>query len=498
MKVRETEEGVRLAERLARGKVRITASLLERVLLNARLRRMVMRHFEERIVARRDGPWEVKLPRQVRQDQADATLALLRSAERALERRLISRKVLRRLVTSFLTNTVMQQDEGQRNAAQRFAQRHGGDRMPSLMVISPTRSCNLRCSGCYSASGPTREHLPWDVFDRILTEAKTLWGLRFFTISGGEPLFYRDQGKDLIEMVSRHPECFFLMYTNGTLIDRKMAERMVEAGNVTPAISVEGLRRRTEERRGEGVFDRILAAMACLREVGVPFGVSLTATRHNADEILSDECIDFYFDEQQAVYGWIFQYMPIGRGYTLEWMVTPEQRLRMWRRTWQIIRERGILLADFWNSGTASAGCIAAGQYGGGGYLYIDWNGNVMPCVFVPYAAANIHEIYRTGGTLDDVYDLPYFQAIRRWQAEYALAKDRAEDCGNLLLPCSIRDHYCMARELIEKYHPRPEDREAAEALRDEDYRRGMEAYDAELRRLFDPIWQREYLETGA
>jgi hypothetical protein len=236
--------------------------------------------------------------------------------------------------------------------------------------------------------------------------------------------------------------------------------------------------------------------MANLRQAGVPFGISLTATRHNAEEILSDEFINFFFDEQQAVFGWLFQYMPIGRSYTLDLLPTPEQRVWMWRRTWQIVRERKIMLADFWNSGTVSDGCIAAAR--DGGYLYVDWNGKVMPCVFVPYSAINIHEIYGKGGTLDDIYKLPYFQAIRQWQWDYAFGKKRPKEHGNWLVPCSLRDHYGIGRELIDRYHPDPEDDMAASALQDGNYYEGMMAYDEELYKLVDPIWEREYLGGGS
>jgi MoaA/NifB/PqqE/SkfB family radical SAM enzyme len=283
-----------------------------------------------------------------------------------------------------------------------------------------------------------------------------------------------------------------MCYTNGTLIDEELAGRIAETGNLTPAISVEGFEELTDKRRGAGVFKKILDAMAQLRHAGVPFGVSLTATRENAEEILSDRFIDFFFEEQQAMYGWLFQYMPIGKAYTLDLLVTPQQRLRMWKRTWQLIRERKIMLADFWNCGTTSEGCIAA--CAPTGYCYIDWNGKVMPCVFVPYAAGNIYEIYRHGGTLDDIYELPYFRAIRRWQWDYGLGQDRPEKHGNWLLPCSFRDHHRMGRTLIDTYHPEPEDAAAAAALRDTKYRDGMIDYDLKLQELFDPIWEKEYL----
>ncbi len=76
--------------------------------------------------------------------------------------------------------------------------------------------------------------------------------------------------------------------------------------------------------------------------------------------LFSDEVIDFYFDEMKANFAWVFSYMPIGRSFTLELLPPPEQRLWMWRRFWKLVRKRRIYIADFWKSGTASLGCIAA------------------------------------------------------------------------------------------------------------------------------------------
>lgn len=470
---------------------------LQKALLSKTMRSKVIAKFEKQIFDRYKKSDLPCLPDRVRQDKIDMARALLASANRALDRNLVSPKVLHRLLETFLCNVLLGQDEGSRaETIVKFSKRHAGKLPPSVIVISPTKGCNLYCVGCYANSGPEREHLPWDIFNRIISEARDLWGLHFITISGGEPLTYRSQGKDLIDAARNHSDCFFMMYTNGTLIDKTVVERLADTGNLIPAISLEGFEARTDERRGRGVFQRVLSAMSLLRNAGVPFGISLTATRHNAFEILSDDFINFCFDQQQASFGWLFQYMPIGRCSTLDLQVTPEQRLWMWQRTWQIIRERHIMLADFWNCGTVADGCIAAGQSRGGGYLYIDWNGKIMPCAFVPYAAGNIHDIYRCGGTLDDVYELPYLQAIRQWQWDYALGKEQPEKCGNLLLPCSLRDNYATGRELIDKYHPEPEDEAAAEALADDTYYHGMVAYDEELRRVFDPVWEEEYVHN--
>jgi MoaA/NifB/PqqE/SkfB family radical SAM enzyme len=481
-----------LARRLVAGSLDLVSTVAEQALLSPRLRAPLLRRLEQYVTARAHANTHPDSPDRVRRDQADMVCAVFASVERALARGQIARPVLQRLLRALLANAVLRADGRIHDAVRRFARRHGGAYPPIFLVVSPTRACNLRCIGCYAGAERPARQLEWPTLERIVTEAEELWGVRFFTISGGEPLLYRSQGRRLLDLAERHPECFFQVYTNGCLIDRPTAERMARAGNIVPAISVEGLEARTDARRGPGVFRRILAAMAHLRAAGMPFGISITATRENAAEVLSDEFLDFYFHEQQAVFGWLFQYMPIGRGYTVDLVVTPQQRLWMWRRTWQIIRERRIFLADFWNCGTVTEGCIAAGT----SYLYIDWNGKVMPCVFVPYAACNIHAIYERGGTLDDVYDLPYFRAIRRWQSDYASGGGRRR--GNWLVPCSLRDHYATGRELILRHGAEPEDRAAAEALSDPGYAERMNAYDAELERLFDPVWEAEYTGAGA
>ena len=362
---------------------------------------------------------------------------------------------------------------------------------PGFLVISPGKACNLRCPDCYANSATEKNALDYAVLSRIVREAKEKWSIPFFTITGGEPLFYRNNGKGVLDLCAENQDCMFLMYTNGFLINRKVAERMAEVGNITPAVSVEGMRERTDARRGAGVFDKILAAMQRLRRAGVPYGVSLTATRHNAEEILSDEFFDFFFEKHGALYGWIFHYMPIGRSYTLELMPTPEQRLWMWRRSWDIIRERQIMLADFWNHGTVTDGCISSGRFSGGGYMYIDWNGAVTPCVFVPYSPININQAYAQGKTLTDAWSESFFAGIRKWQDDYR--KGNAEP-GNWMAPCIIRDHHADFRRLVMEHEPDPADQNAADALLDPDYARGMQAYDEAYQSLSGEVWKQHYL----
>jgi MoaA/NifB/PqqE/SkfB family radical SAM enzyme len=431
------------------------------------------------------NPLLSSLPPGVLTDRALFGEAFIKIFDRILARRL-SEATLRSIAHNLIHGALVR--GGEQSAIACFSQEFGMN-PPSFLTISPGRTCNLQCKGCYASAGPAVEKLDWSTFDRIITEAKTLWGVRFLVISGGEPLAYRSEGKSLLDAAEKHPDVFFLIYTNGTLIDEKTAQRLAVLGNVTPAISVEGWRDQTDERRGVGVFDQILAAMKRLRKAGVFFGISLTATRHNAEEILSEEFIDYFFEQQGVFYGWIFQYMPIGRSYTLDLMPTPEQRLWMWKRSWEIVKKRKIFLADFWNHGTLSNGCIAGGRAHGGGYLYIDWNGRVSPCVFVPYSPVNVKDVYAKGGTLNDVWANPFFADIRDWQESYMQSK------GNWLAPCLNRDHHGVLSQLITNHEPEPIDESARAALLDPGYGKGLEHYSELYENLTESIWREQYLQ---
>lgn len=452
------------------------------------LRRRVVQKYEKQILSgverARTTPNAVP---GIAEDRAAMGLAILRTIERALVGNNLSKATIRAAIKILVQDQILNQ--GDQLAAERFRHRFGW-RAPTVLLISPYKGCNLHCAGCYADSGQATEKLAWDTVDRLITEAKSLWNARLFAISGGEPFAYRSRSRGILDIAEKHDDSFFMVYTNGTLIDGRVAQRIARAGNLFPAISVEGWKERTDERRGQGVFDRVLAAMSLLQANGAAFGISLTGTRYNAEEILSDEFIEF-FQDQGALFGWLFQYMPIGRSFTLDLMPTPQQRVWMWQRAWEIVRTHHFFLADFWNSGTACDGCLSAGGHGRGGYFYIDWNGAVSPCVFMPYSPVNVTEVYARGGTLNDVWDDPFFHAVRKWQVDYQ------EKLGNGLMPCPIRDHHSELRRILIEHEPEPIDEYAAAALLDPDYAQGLAEYDKTLHDLTQDIWENHYLRRN-
>ncbi|RKX21172.1 MAG: radical SAM protein [Candidatus Zixiibacteriota bacterium] len=425
----------------------------------------------------------------VQRDKLDMLKAMISSTERGLSQGLIGKNAQHKLVEVLLGKIMLKPDD----ISQQYVKKHGMN-PPGFIVIAPTGRCNLKCKGCYAGSDPSRRTtMPYEIIDRIMEEKKNLWRSHFTVITGGEPFLYKDDGENILDLFERHSDQYFLVYTNGTLITPKVAKRLGELGNVTPAISVEGFEKETDDRRGKGVFKLILKAFENLRNAGVPFGISTTGFKHNAERILDDEFIDFFFEQQGALYQWLFQYMPIGRSYTLEMMVTPEQRLSMYERTWKLVRERKLFVADFWNSGVVSNGCISAGGGYGGGYFYIDWNGAVAPCAFNPFSVHNIKDVYASGGDLNTVVFSSLFKDVRNWQRKYFYDKPNCER-GNLLVPCPIRDHHREMRAIIDKVHALPIDENGAKALEDHAYGEGLAEYGDKVGHISCPIWEEKYL----
>src|SRR5699024_12619771 len=54
------------------------------------------------------------------------------------------------------------------------------------------------------------------------------------------------------------PDCAFLSFTNGTLIDEAFCKEMLRVKNFVPAISLEGFEQANDGRRGNGVFEKVI------------------------------------------------------------------------------------------------------------------------------------------------------------------------------------------------------------------------------------------------
>ena len=379
-------------------------------------------------------------------------------------KRLISTPRTRKCAIKLIEYTANQMFDA-KEKRRAFKSEHGF-RAPLVMVISPSMRCNLRCYGCYAGEYNKSDDLDPALLERVICEAEDM-GIVYTVVSGGEPFF----SKDVLDMWERHRNMLFQVYTNGTLIDKEMAQRLAEYGNVIPCISVEGYKEETDQRRGEGTYERIISAMENLYDAGVLFGFSATATRQNNELISSNEFVDFYMNKGCFI-GWYFNYVPIGRKPALELMPTPEQRVERWNRIRKIRKEKPILLADFWCDGPLSGGCIAGGR----SYFHVNNHGDVEPCVFTHFAMDNLKDT-----SLADALGSPLFRAIR----------SRQPYCPNLLRPCMIIDNPTVLREVVQESNAYPTHIGAETIIND--LADELDAYAEAYGKLADEAWRQNY-----
>ncbi|MFB0526660.1 MAG: radical SAM protein [bacterium] len=375
-----------------------------------------------------------------------------------------NKKCVDKLVENFFINNILV-GSGQREEIKL----REGVRPPFFLVLSPTMRCNLNCTGCSTREYSTENDLPFETIDRIISEAKQL-GIYLITTQGGE-MFLR---KDMYDIYEKHDDVYFQIYPNGILIDKNTARRLADLGNVVVNLSVEGFQKETDNRRGKGVWKKIMEAMDNLREEGCIFGFSATMTRQNADALTSDEFTDLMADKGCYV-GWYFQYLPIGKEPDLEMMPTPQQRNRLRQQVTKWRDTKEIFIGDFWNDGAHVEGCMA-----GRLFLHINNKGDVEPCTFVHFAVDNIY-----GKTLWEVINSPFFKAIRRMQQAEEAPQAYSD---NLLTPCMIIDQPWVLRELVNSYGARATDGEGG-LLRGK-IAEGLNSYSQEIHSIYDPLWE--------
>lgn len=100
-----------------------------------------------------------------------------------------------------------------------------------------------------------------------------------------------------------HPDCEFLSFTNGTLIDEEFCQEMLRVKNFVPAISLEGFEDANDSRRGQGVYEKVMHAMDLLKAHNLAFGISVCYTSRNFEDVSSEAFYDKIIDKEPCLYG---------------------------------------------------------------------------------------------------------------------------------------------------------------------------------------------------
>lgn len=273
-------------------------------------------------------------------------------------------------------------------AKRRAACEKAGEHIPPFLIASITSSCNLHCAGCYARhnhaccdEAPVKQLTDEDWL-RLFQEARDL-GISFILLAGGEPMIR----KDVIRAAGDVPEILFPIFTNGTMIDDAYIQLFDKCRNLIPIFSIEGQQEKTDERRGAGVYQRLISAMDRMQQNHLLFGASVTVTRENLREVTSHSFINDLRSRGCKAIIYV-EYVPVSADSQ---ELAPGDAEREFLDT-QLRSLRGkyedILFVSFPGDEKSSGGCLAAGR----GFFHINSHGGAEPCPFSPYSDINVKD----------------------------------------------------------------------------------------------------------
>lgn len=172
--------------------------------------------------------------------------------------------VRRAFFQNFITNASLKGSATQDECAEKY-----NCNIPWAILLDPTTACNLNCTGCWAAEYGHQFNLSLEDIDSIVRQGKEL-GTYMYIYTGGEPTV---RWKDLMKICEMHPDCEFLAFTNGTMINEASCQDMLRVKNFVPAISLEGFEEANDGRRGSGVYHKVRHAMELMKEHRLPFGM---------------------------------------------------------------------------------------------------------------------------------------------------------------------------------------------------------------------------------
>lgn len=252
---------------------------------------------------------------------------------------------------------------------------------PAFVMISLTDKCNYKCRGCWvSNAGKTLE---LEKIQKIIDAAKAK-GSYFFGLLGGEPLVH----KDLLGILENNPDCYFQIFTNGSLLTEDFALKLKKLGNATVLISLEGLKEESARRRGaKNAFEDAMEAMKNCKKAGIFWGVASSVCKANFEELSSKSHADF-LAKQGAHYLWYYIYRPVGAEPDNNLALDENEIYALRKKIVDLRQTASLVIIDAYWDDKGRAICPAAS----GMSHHISPGGDIEFCPPIQFAMENIND----------------------------------------------------------------------------------------------------------
>lgn len=153
-----------------------------------------------------------------------------------------------------------------------------------IAYIELTRACNLKCKHCLNNSGRIMPNqFTSDELVKLVTELSEA-GIQEIRFTGGEPLMFKNIF-ELINLATRNG-IYTSIGTNGTLITKKVAEKLKKAGLKKAVVSIDGTEKMHDCIRGEGNYKKAIEGIRNLEENDIQVRVNSVVMRTNIEDVI--------------------------------------------------------------------------------------------------------------------------------------------------------------------------------------------------------------------
>lgn len=280
---------------------------------------------------------------------------------------------------------------------------------PVMIVWNFTNNCNLSCRHCYqSAESMTDKDIERSELNREerlrVVDKLSKRNIPSLFFSGGEPLISEDFWP--VARKAREEGFYLSIATNGTLINREMAERIADIGIGYVQVSIDAAdpEMHDEIRGVNGMWKRAVRGVENLIDAGVTTCIAYTHMKETHAQIRDI----FRLREELGAYKVVvYNYIPVGRG-GFEHDPTPEQREELHEIMYEKLEvgrhvvattdptfgaycrmhnAPSIVLAHYADLKSRELGAVAdivGGCGAGRAYGALQPNGDFTPCVYMP------------------------------------------------------------------------------------------------------------------
>jgi heme b synthase len=364
-----------------------------------------------------------------------------------------------------------------------------------LLFWETTAGCNLECIHCRRLD-VSRQLMQNDLtLDESLRFVEDLASFAepILVLSGGEPLFRPDIYK--IAKHARERGLPVALATNGTLISDEVARKIVDAGVLRVAISIDGADAVTHDnfRRQPGSLAAAITGFRTLRKLGMSMQINCTVTKHNVHQVdlLYDKALELGADALH-----LFMLVPVGCGVQIAKsnMLPPEEyeRVLNWMydksklgqlhlkatcapHYFRVMRQR--MAADRKQRADTESilghpssvvrhgmGAMTKGCLAGSAICFVSHTGEVFPCGYLPVSAGNVKR-----QSMREIWeDANVFQRLR--DVDQLEGKCGRCEFKKICMGCRARAFYAehgnyMAEEPFCVYEPKRMQYEPAEFI---------------------------------